>query len=165
MLGTLLYIIIIIIAIIVIVALLRFVFQLFLIGPAGIETLDHEIFNRLIFSFELSHQEATIWDTQYQIRKGEYFSVSEVPLLMQHRIVEVNNSNRTILPWDGYCITANPDHNVNTNHEPQSLLARTVHYLMPYIPSKCNEILLAILWLLTSSSCFLLAILDMSYYY
>ena len=54
------YIIIIIIAIIVIVALLRFVFQLFLIGPAGIETLDHEIFNRLIFSFELSHQEATI---------------------------------------------------------------------------------------------------------
>lgn len=60
MLGTLLYIIIIIIAIIVIVALLRFVFQLFLIGPAGIETLDHEIFNRLIFSLELSHQEATI---------------------------------------------------------------------------------------------------------
>jgi hypothetical protein len=42
------------------VALLRFVFQLFLIGPAGIEALDHEIFNRLIFSLELSHQEATI---------------------------------------------------------------------------------------------------------
>lgn len=89
MLGTLLYIIIIIIAIIVIVALLRFVFQLFLIGPAGIETTDHEIFNRLIFSLELSHQEATIWDTQYQIMKREYFSVSEVPLLMQHRIVKL----------------------------------------------------------------------------
>lgn len=44
MLGTLLYIIIIIIAIIVIVALVKFVFQLFLIGPAGIEALDLEIF-------------------------------------------------------------------------------------------------------------------------
>jgi hypothetical protein len=56
------YIVIIIIAIIVIVALVKFVFQLFLIGPAGIEALDIdiEIFNRLIFSLEPSHQEATI---------------------------------------------------------------------------------------------------------
>ena len=60
MLGTLLYIIIIIIAIIVIVALVKFVFQLFLIGPAGIEALDLEMFNRLIFSLEPSQQEAII---------------------------------------------------------------------------------------------------------
>src|SRR5688572_19044109 len=97
--------------------------------------------------------------------KREYFSVSEVPLLMQHRIVKLTIVTEGFFHETGYCIAANPDHNVNTNHEPQSLFARAVHYLMPHIPSKCNEILLAILWLLTSSSCFLLAILDMSYYY
>ena len=39
-LGTLLYIIIIIVVIIVIIALLKFLFQLFFIGPIGIEGWD-----------------------------------------------------------------------------------------------------------------------------
>jgi hypothetical protein len=48
-LGTLVYIIIIIVAIIIIIALLKFLFQLFLIAPIGIDALDQEIFNRVIF--------------------------------------------------------------------------------------------------------------------
>ena len=51
-LGTLVYIIIIIVAIIVIVALLKFLFQLFFIGPIGIEAVDLEILNRLILSLQ-----------------------------------------------------------------------------------------------------------------
>jgi hypothetical protein len=42
-LGTLLYIIIIIVVIIIIIALLKFLFQLFFIGPIGIEAWDFYI--------------------------------------------------------------------------------------------------------------------------
>jgi hypothetical protein len=55
-LGTLLYIIIIIVAIIVILALLKFLFQLFFIGPTGIEAMDLEIFNKVILSLQPSNQ-------------------------------------------------------------------------------------------------------------
>ena len=54
-LGTLIYIIIIIVAIIVVVALLKFLFQLFFIGPAGIEAVDIEGASRLIFSLQPSN--------------------------------------------------------------------------------------------------------------
>ncbi|CAN5313491.1 hypothetical protein BH18THE2_BH18THE2_38770 [soil metagenome] len=54
-LGTLIYIIIIIVVIIVIIALLKFLFQLFFIAPIGIEALDLEIFNRVIFALQPSH--------------------------------------------------------------------------------------------------------------
>ena len=54
-LGTLIYIIIIIVVIIVIIALLKFLFQLFFIAPIGIEALDMEIFNRVIFTLQPSH--------------------------------------------------------------------------------------------------------------
>jgi hypothetical protein len=49
-LGTIIYIIIVIIAIIIIIALLKFLFQLFFIAPIGIDALDQEIFNRVIFA-------------------------------------------------------------------------------------------------------------------
>ena len=42
-LGTLLYIIIVVVVIIVIIALLKFLFQLFFIGPIGIEGWDFYI--------------------------------------------------------------------------------------------------------------------------
>jgi hypothetical protein len=42
-LGTLLYIIIIIIAIIIIISLLKFLFQLFFIGPIGINGWDFDV--------------------------------------------------------------------------------------------------------------------------
>jgi hypothetical protein len=49
-LGTIIYIIIVIIAIIIIIAVLKFLFQLFFIAPIGIDALDQEIFNRVIFA-------------------------------------------------------------------------------------------------------------------
>ena len=55
-LGTLIYIIIIIVAIIVVVALLKFLFQLFFIGPIGLEALDIEGVSRLIVSSQPSDQ-------------------------------------------------------------------------------------------------------------
>jgi hypothetical protein len=54
-LGTLIYIIIIIVAIIVIIALLKFLFQLFFVAPIGIDALDLEVFNRLIFALQPTH--------------------------------------------------------------------------------------------------------------
>jgi hypothetical protein len=54
-LGTLIYIIIIIVAIIVIIALLKFLFQLFFVAPIGIDALDLEVFNRLIFALQATH--------------------------------------------------------------------------------------------------------------
>jgi hypothetical protein len=55
-LGTLIYIIIIIVAIIVVVALLKFLFQLFFIGPIGFEAMDTEGVSRLIVSLQPSNQ-------------------------------------------------------------------------------------------------------------
>jgi hypothetical protein len=55
-LGTLIYIIIIIVAIIVVVALLKFLFQLFFIGPTGIEAMDIDGVSRLILSLQTSNQ-------------------------------------------------------------------------------------------------------------
>jgi hypothetical protein len=48
--GTIIYIIIVIIAIIIIIALLKFLFQLFFIAPLGIDAIDQELFNRVIFT-------------------------------------------------------------------------------------------------------------------
>ncbi len=56
-LGTLIYIIIAIVAIIIIVLLLQFLIGLFFIGPIGIDAMDLENFDRLIFSLQPSHQE------------------------------------------------------------------------------------------------------------
>jgi hypothetical protein len=44
------------VAIIVILALLKFLFQLFFIGPTGIEAMDLEIFNKVILSLQPSNQ-------------------------------------------------------------------------------------------------------------
>jgi hypothetical protein len=55
-LGTLIYIIIIIVAIIIVVALLKFLFQLFFIGPIGFEAMDVEGVGRLIVSSQPSNQ-------------------------------------------------------------------------------------------------------------
>ena len=55
-LGTLVYIILIIVAIIVVVALLKFLFQLFFIGPIGLEAMDIEGVSRLIVSSQPSDQ-------------------------------------------------------------------------------------------------------------
>jgi hypothetical protein len=48
--STIIYIIIVIIAIIIIIALLKFLFQLFFIVPIGIDAMDQEHFNRVIFT-------------------------------------------------------------------------------------------------------------------
>jgi hypothetical protein len=55
-LGTLIYIIIIIVAIIVVVALLKFLFQLFFIGPIGFEAMDIEGVSRFLVSSQPSDQ-------------------------------------------------------------------------------------------------------------
>jgi hypothetical protein len=52
--STIIYIIIVIIAIIIIIALLKFLFQLFFIAPLGIDAIDQELFNRVIFTLSPS---------------------------------------------------------------------------------------------------------------
>jgi hypothetical protein len=59
-LSTLIYIIIAIVAIIIIVVLLQFLIGLFFIGPIGIDAIDLENFDRLIFSMQPSYQEYSV---------------------------------------------------------------------------------------------------------